>query len=604
MMNTTSGETLHLRAPDPRSIVRALVEIVEDVRTVHSYQLGSSGLRVLLDLALLVVSVLRWGVLREALDRALDPENDLEVVEEIKQALRARVILEEVADRLDDPHLRRELSEMDAELSKHETALDVLDDEEYSEAVGGAPLQETSWWGRRAYYIRMLPLDHLQTLLASACNDNEYSELETFHVPALPKDGEAEIVAVDDVIFHAEPVSDIPLEDAVGVHEAFMEGLRPSRDVLRDMLERDWVFCASSGGTPVALVHVRIVRPGSSLGATDIEERDGRGAGDELYPCLRAADHFVVCHAAVTHPQHRKARITQRLITSVVLPYLAAHPQTRALPWYTSSPLTHFVTTGRRMAEGPALAEIVRACELAVLEVRPDGWSSLAQILERAKPWLVSHGLCEERALPSRSFQARVSLFADLYSRLPTHEELVDLRRPDSKGGNAEARRLALSASERVRALHTLPRDPSLGVAHAASMVVLLFAAAFSQAGVFDERGKPVDPVLAFHFDNGATLSPEAGPLPSARRADIAALQFGQVLEYSRDWKDRQSENRRLFAQRAAACRSVGVDSEVARRYLVSCARRVDALIRQAGRYPHVRPAKLDRRGAVISAEA
>src|SRR5262249_26024062 len=154
------------------------------------------------------------------------------------------------------------------------------------------------------------------------------------------------------------PLDELDLDEVYDIHRRAMpDGLAPTREALRRMLDQDRVFGAFASGKLVAVVHARVLPADSSMAATDIEERGGRRPGGELTAPLETDEAFVVCHAAATHPDHRGARITQRLIAEVVLPYLAAHRELRELTWYTSSPLTHFVATGRRLAGTPALGE-------------------------------------------------------------------------------------------------------------------------------------------------------------------------------------------------------------------------------------------------------
>jgi hypothetical protein len=583
-------------------------------------RLDRQAVEALLDFAWIILRELSVGNLRRAIDEAMEDDAGPEVCESVKVALMARAALETISRRAGDPGLHAALDAIDEELRGKGPALDLLDDDEYLDALhetgsdeGSRPASSVagdpghldvpvetgapaapggSWWRDREAEIRALPMDRLRGMLLRASRGAQ----EVDDKPPGAQEG--------DVCFHPEPLRHVDLEDAGQIHMSFLAGLWPSPSVLKKMLRRDMVFGALRGSRPIALVHARILEPGSSLGASDIEERDGCWWTTDAFPPLIAADTFVVCHSAVTHPNHRKAKVTQRLITEAVLPYLSRHPEARRMPWYTSSPCTHFVATGRWLARGPGLIEVLRACDAAIANAMPNGWGSLAAIIEAASPWLSRHGLYDETAPATRSITEAARVFEHIYRTLPTHDELVVLRKSDAEGGSAEARREAAAAQARVDRLYERSRSRR-DTAHAASFVLLFLAAACTQAGVHGSRGKPADPILAFHLDNGARLAQNVGPMPNARRSDVAALRFGQVLEYGLDWGEQRRQNRRLFDEQSArAHQGVSVDTAFATKYLESCVARTKDLVRRALEPRALRPVELSRTGTLIAQAA
>lgn len=522
----------------------------------------------LLRVALAAVQELRDGELRDGLRRALDPDPDEDAKQLVELALRVRARLELVAERARSGALAEALHEVDDELADSEAALDLLSDDEYLAAVHGAPVAEDRWWGKRAAMIRELPM----TTLARALG-------RSIESPRPPGPAPAGVVAAglpeaDGVKLAPGPLDALDVDAVWEIHRRGMPaGLAPTREALRRMLDRDRVFGAFAFGKLVAVVHARVLPAESSMAATDIEDHDGRRPRGELIAPLETDQAFVVCHAAVTHPDHRGARITQRLIAEVVLPYLAADRELRELSWYTSSPLTHFVSTGRRLARTPALAELVEVGEGALRAARPNGWGSFGELITEAWPWLSKSWLADLGSGPREAAADPPAFFSSLYGALPSHEELMSCRWSDE--------RAAATMAGRVTRLYARAEDRARR-AHAATFVLVFLAAAFTQAGVYGEDGRPVDPILAFHVGNGARLAREAGVLPNSRRTDVAALRFGQVLEYPRSWLAERERNHALFAARAADLGGVRVDRAFASDHLSLSARRTPDLARAA----------------------
>jgi hypothetical protein len=530
----------------------------------------------LLVLALDALELLKCGQLADGLRRALRENTDDIDAEVVASALRLRAALEVVAARLRRSELSSSLTQVDAALDDCTDALDLLDDAAYREAVGETLIVEDTWWGRRSVVMATLPAGRFDRILETIVGSPRAK-------PTNPKVNTLKREARE-IRFPTGSLEDVSLEGLESVLErSFPPGLAPERRAIARMVAADRVFGAFQGDEPVAVVHARVIPPHSSLGATDIEYNDGRRLTADLFPSLAAGEHFVVCHAAATLPEHRNARLAQRLITEVVLPGLAADPATRDLPWYTSSPLTHLVSTGRAIAQTPALVELIRCGDETIDILRPGGWRSIGKIIEAAWPWLARHGLCADRLDVGHAAAVPAEFFSSLYHALPTHAELVELRRSDAEGGTDGERQTARTMASRIVHLYQGPVSPILRNAHAASFVLVFLAGAFTQAGLHGQNGRPLDPILAFHLGNGARLASDVGPMPNSRREDIAALRFGQVLEYRKDWRAEQASNRELFARRSAqSSDAVQLDRDFARSYFARCFKRTLEFVRSA----------------------
>lgn len=323
------------------------------------------------------------------------------------------------------------------------------------------------------------------------------------------------------------------LAELAEVFTGFARGLAPSLKSLERMLQRDLIFAARLPKL-VAAVHTRILRAGDSLGASDVIERDGVPR-PELFPPPRAWTDCVLCHHAVTHPafQHRDLHLGRRLITEQVLPQLGADARTRGLPWYTCSPLTALMATGRALSAAPVFAAVLARCDQMLDRALAGPLGSLRALIDAAWPFLME----QDFPLPAEARRAPRTFFTALYHGLWTHQEALD------------AGPRAAAVVERLHHAQPPPSDPQR-LSQRAAFALCYLAATFTQGAYDGETGQPLDPVLRFHLGNGGELHPSLGPLPSSRRTDTAALRFGQLVVYSPRFRESQRQHKALLRAR------------------------------------------------------
>lgn len=335
--------------------------------------------------------------------------------------------------------------------------------------------------------------------------------------------------------------NDFRLADLLRTHATgWPPGVAPTPGMVMRMLKKDLLFGAFRNDRRPrelsAALHARVLAAGRYIGACSVAETDGCVAeGPFRPPVTRSPTLF--CHAAVTERSVQGGAVTQTLVITRVLPWLRGLDV--SVPWYTTSPATYFVDSGRAaVTNAEAFQRLVTTCDAAVALARPLDCRSLSALLALAAPWLLRERLVADRA----SLANPAEFFASLYHQMPTHDELVLLRSNETPEGQASAQ----AAAERVERLYApIEKGAHEAVHQSAAFGTIYLAAAMAQWGVRSASGRPIDSVQSFHAGNGAVLHPDIGPIADSRPADVAGWRFGQVLVYDRDrWEERRMSYR------------------------------------------------------------
>lgn len=358
-----------------------------------------------------------------------------------------------------------------------------------------------------------------------------------------------------DISLYTEPLP----HEAIDPDEylAILSRLHPGLDRERAsaMLARQVVFCAGDEARDpprlAALVQARVVTPGEPLAADSLHF--DRAYDDDFVRGARASVPSLVCNNAATLPGAYEGRgLTKRLITSVVLPYLAQHPTWRNFRWMTSSPMPDMPRCARLLASSPCVGDLAEIVDGALRQSAPFGYSSLADLLSESELFLREFQLLDPEVGDVISLRRSgcVDGFTRVLRSLLTERELAD----DSGPGAERASHYAAL----VDRLATPCGADVLGQSHAATKVLSFILVAAMQCDLYidgdgESGGKAIDLTTRFHRENGGLRG--GPPLPFARRQHRTSWTHGQQFVYLPDHARHASEYARVVAERRAAAR-------------------------------------------------
>lgn len=312
------------------------------------------------------------------------------------------------------------------------------------------------------------------------------------------------------------------------------------------MLKRHIIFGASdeSHDPPslIALVQARVVAPGELLSADSLHF--DTNYVDDVIPVARANQYSIICDNAATiaEKQYEGHGITQRLITSVVVPYLAQHETFRDYAWLTSSPVPDMARCAQLLARSPGVGELADLLDGEMHLHRPFGFASLREVLSASEAFFREFGLIDPvtNDVISLSHCDHVTGLRRVLLSMLTDRELTELV---STNADRAARYLKL-----IDRLATPCDGGDFGRSHRAAKVLSFLLAVLMQCDLYDgstsaSRGKAVDLTTNFHNDAGGIRG--GGPLPFARLQHRSSWGHGQRFLYTPAYR----ENARQYAE-------------------------------------------------------
>lgn len=315
------------------------------------------------------------------------------------------------------------------------------------------------------------------------------------------------------------------------------------------MRGRHLLFCAGDISeaplSVVALVQARAVAAGASL-AADALHFD-RHHDDDALPVVQAEAPSIVCDNAATLPgRYEGHRLVQRLITSVVLPYLAGHAAFGQHAWMTSSPMPDIARCAQLLAVSPCLGEVADLVDGEMRASAPLGHRSLGDALLASEQFLRASGLVD-----------------------PATGERICLRGCDHVLGLGKVLRSLRTESELCRAggiqtsatryralLARLPTscgDGQLGQSHAAAKALSYVLSVIMQCDLYEggqgsSGGRTADLTTRLHWENGAVRA--GGPISFARLQHGFTWPHGQQFVYAPDHAARALQHAEIVQRR------------------------------------------------------